>query len=193
MAKPAHCRLRIIAGQWRGRKLVFPDRKGLRPTPDRVRETLFNWLQPDLPGSSCLDLFAGSGALGFEAASRGASHVSMIDNDAESVSMLESNAGMLSARQIEVIRSDASGFLQRKSRQYDIVFLDPPYQADLLGVCCGLLESRQWLANHAKIYLESDAHNDLSGIPENWQCLKSKKAGQVGYHLYTRTLLENAV
>ena len=187
MNKAGSGRLRIIAGQWRGRKLAIADRAGLRPTPDRVRETLFNWLQADLPGSHCLDLFAGSGALGLEAASRGASSVLMLDKDAATVSTLAANIDLLAASQVRLLQTDAVSFLQGESRQYDIVFLDPPYQSGLLGPCCELLESRHWLANHARIYLECDAHTVLQEIPENWQCLKSKKAGQVGYHLYSRT------
>lgn len=186
MIKASSGRLRIIAGHWRGRKLAFPDRQGLRPTPDRVRETLFNWLQADLPGSNCLDLFAGSGALGFEAASRGAGNVLMLDSDAATVAMLASNITTLTAEQVSVVQADAVCFLRGNSQRYDIVFLDPPYQSGLLGTCCDLLESRHWLANHAKIYLECDAHDELQDIPGNWQCLKSKKAGQVGYHLYSR-------
>ncbi|MDT8451142.1 MAG: 16S rRNA (guanine(966)-N(2))-methyltransferase RsmD [Gammaproteobacteria bacterium] len=192
--------LRIIAGSWRGRKLSFLDREGLRPTTDRVRETLFNWLQMELPGSHCLDLFAGSGALGFEAASRGAEKVVMVDSDSQSVKMLCSNVELLSAPQIEVVGSDAITFLQRckshrepdrnSERAFDIIFIDPPYGSDVIATCCALLESEQCLAVHAKIYVECDAGNDLSkaenGLPGNWRCLKHKTAGQVGYHLFVR-------
>lgn len=178
--------LRIIAGRWRGRKLNFLDREGLRPTPDRVRETLFNWLQTDVPGSRCLDLFAGSGALGFEAASRGASSVFMLDRDAATVATLKDNIDCLQAGQIQATCIDAVEFLQGARQVFDIVFVDPPYQSDLLEHCCRLLEQKHWLANHAKIYIECDAHNDLTGLPENWHCQRHKKAGQVGYQLYNR-------
>lgn len=182
--------LRIIAGLWRGRKLGFLDKEGLRPTPDRVRETLFNWLQADIPGSRCLDLFAGSGALGFEAASRGANSVLMLDRDTDTVAMLKDNIKRLEAEQIQAACADVVEYLKDNSpsagQLFDIVFVDPPYQSDLLAHSCALLEQKHWLAIHAKIYLECDAHDDLTGLPENWHCQKSKKAGQVGYQLYTR-------
>ena len=178
--------MRIIAGQWRGRKLNFLDREGLRPTPDRVRETLFNWLQADIAGSHCLDLFAGSGALGFDAASRGAKNVVMLERDAATVVMLKDNINRLQAEHIQAICIDALEYLQADSQKFDVVFVDPPYQSDLLVRCCSLLEQKHWLTNHAKIYLECDVHDELKGLPENWRCERSKKAGQVGYHLYTR-------
>ena len=186
MKNKAQGQLRIIAGHWRGRKLSFQDREGLRPTPDRVRETLFNWLQADIAGSRCLDLFAGSGALGFEAASRGAKNVLMLERDAVTVAELKENVNRMQAKQIKVACTDAIEHLQADSGKFDIVFVDPPYQSDLLVRCCALLEQKHWLANHAKIYLECDAHDELKGLPENWRCEKNKKAGQVGYHLYTR-------
>lgn len=179
-------RLRIIAGHWRGRKLSFLDRQGLRPTPDRVRETLFNWLQADIPGSRCLDLFAGSGALGFEAASRGARSVVMLDDDTLTVNQLRDNIDRLQAEQVKATCTDAVNFLQSAGQVFDIVFIDPPYQSDLLVHCAALLEQKHWLANHAKIYLECDVHDELAGLPENWHCQRRKKAGQVAYQLYTR-------
>jgi len=182
--------LRIIGGIWRGRKLGFLDREGLRPTTDRVRETLFNWLQVDVPGSRCLDLFAGSGALGFEAASRGAAKVLMVDNEMDTVDTLKSNINLLSARQISVVCSDAIRYLSSAKEIFDIVFIDPPYRSEVIVQCCHLLESEQCLSDHAKIYIECDARQDLSkesnGLPDNWQCLKHKTAGQVGYHLFER-------
>lgn len=190
MKHGAQGRLRIIAGQWRGRKLNFLDREGLRPTPDRVRETLFNWLQADIAGSRCLDLFAGSGALGLESASRGAKNVIMLDRDAATAATLKENIECLRAEQVQVACMDAIEFLEGDNsysgQLFDIVFVDPPYQADLLVRCCALLEQKHWLSNHAKIYVECDANADLKGLPENWHCQKSKKAGQVGYQLYTR-------
>lgn len=194
MSKPERGQLRIIAGSWRGRKLSFLDREGLRPTTDRVRETLFNWLQMELPGSRCLDLFAGSGALGFEAASRGAQKVVLVDSDSETVRMLNSNIKLLSASQVEVVCDDAITFLQRcepgRSHVFDLVFIDPPYRSDVIAQCCELLESRQCLSDRAKIYIECDASKDLSqdsnGLPDHWRCLKHKTAGQAGYHLFTR-------
>lgn len=182
----AQAQLRIIAGQWRGRKLSFLDREELRPTPDRVRETLFNWLQADIAGSHCLDLFAGSGALGFEAASRGAKSVVMLDRDAATVAELKDNIDRLQAEHIQVTCVDAVECLLADSRKFDVVFVDPPYRSDLLMRCCTLLEQKHWLANHAKIYLECDVHDELTGLPENWHCQKRKKAGQVAYRLFTR-------
>ena len=190
MSKPERGQLRIIAGSWRGRKLSFLESEGLRPTTDRVRETLFNWLQMALPGSRCLDLFAGSGALGFEAASRGATRVVMVDSDSETVNTLRNNIDLLSATQTEVVCSDAITFLSNCDQEFDIVFIDPPYRMDVIVQCCELLESKQCLSDRAKIYIECDASNDLSkdsnGLPDNWQCLKRKTAGQAGYHLFTR-------
>lgn len=186
MKNKAQGQLRIIAGHWRGRKLSFLDREGLRPTPDRVRETLFNWLQADIAGSRCLDLFAGSGALGFEAASRGAKNVLMLERDAVTVAELKENVNRLQAEQIKVACTDAIEHLQADGGKFDIVFVDPPYQSDLLVRCCALLEQKHWLANHAKIYLECDVHDELTDLPGNWHCQKSKKAGQVAYQLYAR-------
>ena len=190
MSKSQRGQLRIIAGSWRGRKLGFLEREGLRPTTDRVRETIFNWLQMDLPGSRCLDLFAGSGALGFEAASRGAAKVVMVDDDIETSNLLKSNIGLLEAQQVEAVCGDAIRFLQRCDQKFDVVFIDPPYQSDVIAQCCELLESKQCLSDRAKIYIECDASIDLSkdsnGLPDNWQCLKRKTAGQAGYHLFTR-------
>lgn len=190
MSKSERGHLRIIAGLWRGRKLSFLEREGLRPTTDRVRETLFNWLQMDLSGSRCLDLFAGSGALGLEAASRGASKVVMVDNDQTTINRLQKNVTLLAAEQVEVICDDAVSFLRGCNQVFDLVFIDPPYRSDLIAPCCELLESEQCLSDHAKIYIECDASNDLSKkigeFPGNWRCLKRKTAGQVGYHLFTR-------
>jgi len=189
MSKPERGQLRIIAGEWRGRKLSFPDREGLRPTTDRVRETVFNWLQMDLPGSRCLDLFAGSGALGLEAASRGASKVVMVDSDSEAVNMMKHNIDLLSATQAQAVCSDAISFIQNCDFMFDVVFIDPPYRLDVIAQCCELLENKQCLSDHAKIYVECDASKELRGLPDNWQCLKSKTAGQAGYYLYAREMV----
>ena len=179
-------RLRIIAGKWRSRKLVFPERENLRPTPDRVRETLFNWLQADVPGSVCLDLFAGSGALGFEAASRGAGQVILVEQDREASAALAQNIDILEAGNIQLVKDDALGWLQQNHCLYDIVFLDPPYSAGLLGRCCELLESGKNLAENAKIYIEHALGDEGFNIPDNWECLKHQSAGQVSYKLFSR-------
>jgi 16S rRNA (guanine966-N2)-methyltransferase len=174
--------LRIIGGTWRSRRLTFPEREGLRPTPDRVRETLFNWLQPWLPGATCLDLFAGSGALGLESLSRGAGQVVLVEQDVAAVSALRANLALLDARGAEVVQADARVFLQGPARQFDIVFLDPPYASGLLAECCTRLETGGWLRKQGLIYLEAAGDQALP-LPATWTLLRSKRAGQVGYHL----------
>ena len=174
--------LRIIGGTWRSRRLTFPEREGLRPTPDRVRETLFNWLQPWLPGATCLDLFAGSGALGFESLSRGAGQVVLVEQDGVAVSALRANLALLEARSAEVVQADARVFLQGPAQPFDIVFLDPPYGSGLLVECCTRLDAGGWVKKNGLIYLEADADQALP-LPPAWTLLRSKRAGQVGYHL----------
>jgi len=175
--------LRIIGGEWRGRKLRFADGEGLRPTTDRVRETLFNWLAPLIHGARCLDLFAGSGALGLEALSRGAAEVVFIDTSPAAVAALKENLALLGAEKAEVIRGDALGFLQGNSRQFDVVFLDPPFRCDLLQPAMKLLSGQPWLAEGARVYLELEGEEPLPELPAGWEVLRSKKAGQVAYHL----------
>ncbi|MDD5036387.1 MAG: 16S rRNA (guanine(966)-N(2))-methyltransferase RsmD [Methylococcaceae bacterium] len=178
--------LRIIGGTWRSRKLRFPDAQGLRPTPDRVRETLFNWLQQDLEGLLCLDLFAGSGALGFEAASRGARRVVQVERDSQVCAALKHNGALLGATGVEVIPMEVSRFLAGKAEAFDLVFLDPPFRQGLVAPCCRALEEGGWLAAHARIYVEAECELALVGLPENWQILRGKHTGGVGYHLYER-------
>lgn len=187
MSQPGRGRLRIIAGRWRSRKLAFPDQQTLRPTPDRVRETLFNWLQADLAGSICLDLFAGSGALGFEAASRGAKRVIMVEKNSEAVNLINQNIARLEAGMTELVNADAITWLSSNQQVFDIVFLDPPYRAGLLSQCCELLENGQNLAENAKIYIEHALGDDVIDIPQAWQCIRSLSAGQVSYELYSRS------
>ena len=178
--------IRIIGGRHRGRRLHFVPGRGLRPTADRVRETLFNWLQPEIRGARCLDLFAGSGALGFEAASRGAGQVVMIENNRDAADALNANIRLLDAGSIEVVVADALAWLNENQRAFDIVFLDPPYQSGLLGRCCEILEYGQSLAENAKIYVEHAAVDDEVVIPDGWECLRSRSAGQVAYKLFSR-------
>ena len=171
-------KVRIIGGAWRSRLIAFPPRKDLRPTPDRVRETLFNWLGQDLTGRHCLDLFAGSGALGFEAASRGAQRVVMIERDPVAFRALEASCNRLAAGAVELKRGDALEFLRRDSGVYDVVFLDPPFDAGYWPRVAPLLAPR--LAPGAVVYYES------GGRPESltgWATHKYGKAGQVSYHL----------
>jgi 16S rRNA (guanine966-N2)-methyltransferase len=180
--------VRIIAGQWRSRKLSFPDSKGLRPTSDRIRETLFNWLAPALPGACCLDLFAGSGALGFEAASRGAARVVMVERDREAAQALRDNRENLSAVSTEIVQQDAESFLSCCTDRFDVVFLDPPFHDErLLQTSILSLMKADLLNPGAGIYVESTAKSDMPEMPESWAMDRQKKAGQVVYRLYRYT------
>lgn len=179
--------LRIIGGQWRGRKLSFPSLPTLRPTPDRVRETLFNWLQSNIVNSRCLDLFAGSGALGLEALSRGAASVVMVETDQQAINALHEHFQRLSVSNSKIIHADALAFLRREPEQpFDIVFLDPPFKQNLLQPCIELLEQQHWLTDDACVYIEADKTITDLPIPLNWHLHRSKIAGQVGYHLAIR-------
>ncbi len=181
-------KLRIIGGDWRSRQVSFIDAPGLRPTPARVRETVFNWLQYEIFGKQCLDLYAGSGALGFEAASRGAKAVVQVENNSQACRSLQDNAKVLSAAPIKTVQSDVLRYLEGDAQLFDVVFLDPPFGLDLVVQTCVLLEKNGWLAKHAKIYVETERIFDFgTAMPENWQQLKSKTAGEVGYHLFGRT------
>ncbi len=144
-------RVRIIGGQYRRRLLDFPDADGLRPTPDRVRETLFNWLGQDLPGWTCLDLFAGSGALGFEAASRGAARVVMIERDAKAIRALEHNRATLAASQLDILRVDALAWLANNREVFDLVFVDPPFDSGLAARVLPDLASHLKSGGHAYV------------------------------------------
>jgi len=164
--------------------LSFPDVEGLRPTPNRIRETLFNWLQPYLPGSVCIDLFSGSGALGFEAASRGAETVDMIELDGQAYKQLQANKTLLAAEQCALFRQTAQQFLKQSNTAYDIVFLDPPFQADLWSEMAGLLMQGNLLHNGSLVYLECSKYQDVNLLPENWHLIKDKQAGDVRYCLF---------
>lgn len=182
--------LRIIGGQWRGRKLEFHAVEGLRPTPDRVRETLFNWMQTIVPGAQCLDLFSGSGALGLEALSRGASSMTFIDMNTITTRKLKDNLQQLKCQQAEVIQADVLEWLkQRKTDlepQFDVVFMDPPFHQGLVAPCCALLEQHHLLADDAIIYVETESELSDPGVPSHWHEHRFKKAGQVSYRLYMR-------
>ena len=182
MATPASNRVRIIGGEWRSRIIEFPARKELRPTPDRVRETLFNWLGQELTGKNCLDLFAGSGALGFEAASRGAKRVVMVERDPVALRALEANVATLAAQSVELKRADALEFLRAEPGRYDVVFLDPPFRADCLPQVLPALIPR--LAPGAMIYVEAAAPPALTA---DWEVWRSGRAGAVAYQLLKRT------
>jgi 16S rRNA (guanine966-N2)-methyltransferase len=176
--------LRIIGGTWRSRKVRFPDAPGLRPTPDRLRETLFNWLGQDMEGLSCLDLYAGSGALGFEAASRGASRVVLVEQSGEVCWALKQQCAVLEATHtVEVAHMDVSRFLAGSARPFDLVFIDPPFHQGLAAPCCRLLEEKGWLAPHARIYVEVERDLTLTGLPDSWQVLREKQMGEVACRL----------
>ncbi|HXW10531.1 MAG TPA: 16S rRNA (guanine(966)-N(2))-methyltransferase RsmD, partial [Steroidobacteraceae bacterium] len=165
--------IRIIGGRWRGRKLHFPNVPGLRPTPDRVRETLFNWLQFRIAGTRCLDLFAGSGALGLEALSRGAAEVLFVERDPQAADAIREALSLLGGPGL-VDRRDAFAFLSEAApRPFDVVFLDPPYDRHWLPRLCAALESGGWLEPDARIYLEDAAERGETTLPVGWTLLRS--------------------
>lgn len=180
--------VRIIGGQFRSRKLRFPAIEGLRPTPDRIRETLFNWLAPKVIGAHCLDLFAGSGALGIEALSRGAEFVTLVDQNPKVVSYLREQLALLKIdnANAEVICQKIAFNIPTPSlpqRTYDIIFLDPPFHQNLVGPCCQWLAEHGYLAKNAYLYIEAEATLNPLPLSEHCTQLRSKTAGQVGYHL----------
>ena len=171
-------KLRIIGGKYRSRVLRVAARPGLRPTPDRVRETLFNWLGQDLSGLACLDLFAGSGALGFEAASRGAVRVVMVEQDRTALAELDRSRAALGAEQVLIVASDAHAFLVREKECFDVVFLDPPFRQNAVPDLLAKLPPR--LLRGARVYVESGAP---VAVMSPWTELKHARAGQVSYQL----------
>ena len=178
--------VRIIGGKWRSRQLKFIASDGLRPTGSRIRETLFNWLASHIEGASCLDLFAGSGALCFEALSRGAKHCTALENNPVVVSQLTSNKTMLEADNLKIIASDTQGFLSAKksSNQYDVVFFDPPFDQKIHAQIAQLLTDGLWLTPNALIYCELPLSEPLSA-PVSWELLKDKTAGNVRFCLFS--------
>ncbi|MDQ5878942.1 MAG: rRNA (guanine966-N2)-methyltransferase [Pseudomonadota bacterium] len=180
--------LRIVGGDWRRRVLRFPDAEGLRPTPDRVRETLFNWLGQDLTGLTCLDLFAGSGALGFEAASRGAEKVVLVESNAKVAEALGSNIRLLAAGdRVELVRQDALKFASSTPQVFDVVFIDPPYRQGWIEKLCPLLP--RLMKKDSVIYAEAEM--SLEGCGE-WQTVRHGRAGQVHFHLMRQGSLQDA-
>jgi len=183
-ASGARNSVRIIGGGWRGRRVAFPDIPGLRPTPDRVRETLFNWLQQAVTGSCCLDLFAGSGALGLEALSRGAMQVVFVEQAVAAARGLKEQlhrlGGDLKGRVMEM---GAARFLRTPEEPFDIVFLDPPFGRDALAEYVPLLDEGNWLKVGGLVYLENAKTTGTPKLPAHWEIIKSKAAGEVGYHL----------
>jgi len=180
--------IRVIAGRWRGRRLHFPDVPGLRPTPDRVRETLFNWLAPVLPGSRCLDLFAGSGALGIEALSRGAAEAVFVERHPLAVHILRENLARLDAQGARVDKADALAWLGQPGTPFEIVLLDPPFGEGLLEPACAALEAGGWLTPTAWIYLETETELHPPSLPARWVPHREKVAGSVTYRLARREI-----
>ena len=180
--------LRIIGGRWRGRKLTVIDSEGLRPTPSRVRETLFNWLQFSLSGANCLDLFAGTGALGLEAASRGVEKITLVEFNTGTAEQLSKNCQQLGADNYQLVNKDAVTFLSGDQDQYDIVFIDPPYKLEIWSEIAEQLVSQDCLSLNALIYIEYPLTAIKPLFPLEWQLIKEKKAGGVNYCLFKNTV-----
>lgn len=174
---------RIIGGQWRGRKLDFIEAEGLRPSLDRVRETLFNWLQADIHGAKVLDLFAGAGSLGIEALSRGAKSVQFVELNRQAAQKIEQNLALLKTEDGQLLNGDALKFIQTNQQEFEIIMLDPPFHKGIAQQACDLLTDASWLKTGTLIYLEMEQNSELE-LPESWQLLKDKKAGQLLYRLY---------
>ncbi|NBD00236.1 16S rRNA (guanine(966)-N(2))-methyltransferase [Atlantibacter hermannii] len=178
--------IRIIGGQWRGRKLPVTDSPGLRPTTDRVRETLFNWLAPYMVDARCLDCFAGSGALGLESLSRYAASATLLEMERPVAQQLQKNLATLKAANGNVVNTNTLNYLNQTGTPHDIVFIDPPFRKGLLDETVSLLEKNGWLADEALIYVESEVENGMPPVPASWQLHREKVAGQVAYRLYLR-------
>ena len=180
-------KLRIIGGQWRSRRLPFAVLPGLRPTGDRIRETLFNWLAADIPGARCLDLFAGSGALCFEALSRGATSCTAIEQHPDAVQQLNDNKALLKADNLSIVSADCQQYIQQNKppEGYHIVFIDPPFDKQLQTAVCEAINSPSWLAPKASIYIELPATDNSFTAPANWQQRQQKVTGGVKYGLYS--------
>jgi 16S rRNA (guanine966-N2)-methyltransferase len=180
----SYSELRIIGGRFRSRLIKFPNTNDIRPTPNRVRETLFNWLAPYIVDARCLDLFAGSGALSFEAVSRGASFCLLFDNDRKVIAALEDNRERLQLTNIEIIQETFPYLKSKVSGLFDIVFLDPPFHQNFISKACNWLLDTGCLSPQALIYLEIESELNELPVPSSWQLLKSKVAGQVRYCLF---------
>ena len=176
-------RVRIIGGNWRGRLLPVTSNPALRPTPNRVRETLFNWLQATIEGSSCLDLFAGTGALGFEAASRGAANVIMVDNDHATIDELNQQVKLLAANNIKPICADGVDYIKKQDQLFDVIFLDPPFDQFDVQELLAVIADASVLRANALIYVESPPNKLPKQPPNSWSWRRQGKAGQVAYGL----------
>jgi 16S rRNA (guanine966-N2)-methyltransferase len=188
LARPRNL-VRIIGGEYRGRRLSFTPATGLRPTPERVRETLFNWLRDDIRGAHCLDLFAGSGALGFEALSRGAATVTAVERNRAVAQRLRDNASLVGAAdRMAVVPSDAARFLKMPpARPYDIVFLDPPFAERRHDDVLDVLQQAAWLSEHAVVYQERDQAHPWGACPSGWRVDRESRAGQTVQRLLRRS------
>ncbi|PCI52337.1 MAG: 16S rRNA (guanine(966)-N(2))-methyltransferase RsmD [Moraxellaceae bacterium] len=186
---PQTSQLKIIAGRWRGRPIKFLQLEGVRPTPNRIRETLFNWLAPTINDARCLDLFAGSGILGIEALSRGASECTFLDLSAEVCYQIKAQLNLLDAGSHKVILSDTKSWLQSTApkNQYDIIFLDPPFHQNLLPEYFQLLEAKEILAPGGALYVESESPINPVHLPNRWSLERYKSAGNVHYGLILAT------
>ena len=174
---------RVIGGEWRSRRLAVPPLEGVRPTPDRVRETVFNWLAPVIAGARCLDLYAGSGALGLEALSRGAGEVVFVDQAPGALRQVAANLELLRCDRGRTVRMDATRYLEGPASQFDVVFLDPPYRRDMLGPVFARLVNGGWVGPASAVYLEHEAAAAPPALPPGWALARSAAAGQVRYHL----------
>ncbi len=175
--------IRIISGKHKGRKLPVLMAEGLRPTTDRVKETVFNWLMPYIQDSNCLDCFAGSGSLGFEALSRGAAQVTFLELNPDAAKQLQVNKATLKAENINIHKTDALAFLQKPPAKYSLVFIDPPFRKNLVSQTAELINQHA-LTDDALIYVEMEKDHNSQQLPNNWRLLKEKVAGQVSYRLY---------
>ncbi|AWK80709.1 TPA: 16S rRNA (guanine(966)-N(2))-methyltransferase RsmD [Photobacterium damselae] len=178
--------VRIISGQWRGRKLPVHDVEGLRPTTDRVKETLFNWLAQDIYQAKCLDLFAGSGSLSFEALSRGAESLTMIELDQKAAAQLKQNLTAIGATNATLHNTNSVNFLNQAGTPHDLVFIDPPFRKDLIQQVITALEANHWLSPNALIYIEAEKELGSIDVPPSWHLYREKTAGQVCYRLFIR-------
>lgn len=178
--------VRIIGGDFRGRKLPVLNIEGLRPTSDRVRETLFNWLQFDIVNASCLDVFAGSGSLGFESLSRGAKSVVMLESDRSNINQLEKNKALLEADNLNIYQVDSMQWLNtnNNNQSFDLVFIDPPFKQGLMATVIERLFNEQRVHKDSMLYLEQEKNLEWPGFPENWSCYKEKTTSQVRYGLF---------
>ncbi|MFT4886779.1 MAG: 16S rRNA (guanine966-N2)-methyltransferase [Pseudohongiellaceae bacterium] len=189
--KPFKNSIRIIGGDLRSRKIEFPTITGLRPTSDRVRETLFNWIQMDLAGNNCLDLFSGSGALGIESLSRGASSVTFVEENQIAAKSIQENLNRLHLSEGQVVCSDALKWIDNQKSsmtKYDVVFLDPPFSSNIMASTCQHLDSNGLLNKACKIYTETSIDPNKIIFPQSWRRLKEKKAGQVFFSLFINDL-----